>query len=297
MEVKTKAGFVAVVGRPNAGKSSLLNWLVGEKLAMVSKKANATRKRSNIIVMHNNAQMIFVDTPGLHEQERLLNKFMLEEALKAIGDSDLIVFLSPATDSLKNYEKFLDLNKKNIPHIILITKIDLISKEELFKRMEEFQKFQDRFLALIPFSIKKGGDRNYLLDVIEKELPNHPFFYDPEILTTDNLKDIYKEFIRESIFENTSEELPYFADVIIDKVEELPNIEKIYATIITDKKSQKGMIIGKEGATLKRIGKYARSLIESLSGKKVFLKLFVSVKKGWTKDKDTLAKIGYKIDF
>ncbi len=130
--VKTKAGFVSVIGRPNAGKSSLVNWLIGEKIAMVSHKAKATRKRSNISAMHKNAQIIFVDTPGIHEKERLLNKFMMDEAMKAMGDCDLILFLVPATDNLKDYEKFLERNTKNIPHILLLTKADSCDKKMLF---------------------------------------------------------------------------------------------------------------------------------------------------------------------
>src|SRR5690606_6579382 len=132
----TKCGYVSVVGRPNAGKSSLLNWLVGEKIAMVSHKANATRKRSNIIVMHNDDQIVFVDTPGLHETEKLLNQFMLDEALKAMGDCDLILFLAPVTDQLCHYEEFLEKNKKKTKHILLLTKIDFVSNEEVLEKMK-----------------------------------------------------------------------------------------------------------------------------------------------------------------
>ncbi len=295
-EIKTKAGFVSVIGRPNAGKSSLLNWLIGEKIAMVSHKANATRKRSNIIAMHNNTQIIFVDTPGIHEKERLLNKFMMDEALKAMGDCDLILFLAPATDNLKDYEKFLERNKKNTPHILLLTKVDDTNKKDLFKKIEQYSKYQDKFQALIPVSIKKGITQSYLLDEISKELPEHPYLYDTEILTTDPVKDLYKEYIREAIFSNTSEEIPYFADVLVEKVEENDNIDNIYATIIVDKKSQKGIVIGKGGKTLQRIGFEARKSIENLAGKKIFLKLFVVVKQGWSQDKDLLKKIGYIIE-
>lgn len=295
-EIKTKAGFVSVIGRPNAGKSSLLNWLIGEKIAMVSHKANATRKRSNIIAMHNNAQIIFVDTPGIHETERLLNKFMMDEALKAMGDCDLILFLAPASDNLKDYIKFLERNKKNIPHILLLTKVDSIDKKSLFKKIEEYSKYQDKFQALIPVSIKKGITQSYLLDEISKELPEHPYLYDTEILTTDPVKDLYKEYIREAIFNNTSEEIPYFTDVMVEKVEESDEIDNIYATIIVDKKSQKGIVIGKDGRTLQRIGFEARKSIENLAGKKIFLKLFVVVKQGWSQDKDLLKKIGYIIE-
>ncbi len=289
----TKAGFVAVVGRPNAGKSSLLNYFVGEKLAMVSHKANATRKRLNIIAMHGCCQIIFVDTPGIHESERLINQFMLDEALKAMGDADLILFLSPVTDDLKNYEDFLCRNKKGIPHIVLLTKVDEVKNEQVLQKLTAFQKYQDRFLELIPVSIKRGTDKSAVFSTICKHLPKHPYYYDPEILTTDKMKDIYKELIRESIFEKTSKEIPYFTDVVIERVEELPDLEKIYAQIVVEKKSQKGIVIGKDGETLRRIGRHARRLIEDLNGKKTFLKLFVTVKHGWTKDKKSLGELGY----
>lgn len=292
----TQAGYVAVIGRPNAGKSSLLNWLVGEKLALVSHKANATRKRLNIIAMHENAQIIFIDTPGIHEQERLLNQFMLEEAMKAMGDCDLILFLTPVSDKIEHYRNFLELNKQNIPHMVLLTKTDTVSQSALFDKITEYQAYQDKFVALVPVSIKKGVSRSYLLEAIAKYIPVHPYLYDPEILTTERSRDIYKELIREAIFENTSDEVPYFADVIVDKVEEHESIDNIYATIIVDKKSQKGIMIGKEGQTIKRIGLHARKAIETLSQKKVFLKLVVNVKQGWSQDKEVLKKIGYSIE-
>ncbi len=199
----TKSGCIAVVGRPNSGKSTLLNYLVGEKLAMVSKKAQATRKRMNIIVMHNDNQLIFVDTPGIHKKERLLNEFMLEEALKAMGDSDLILFLAPVTDKLKEYEKFLSLKEtKRVKHIVVLTKIDHASQEKILRKLGEYQKYQDRFEAIIPFSVKKNIGKKSLLDEVVKHLPYSPPLYDTDIMTTENIRDIYKELIRESIFEN-----------------------------------------------------------------------------------------------
>lgn len=291
--MQTKSGFVALIGRPNAGKSSLLNWLLGEKIALVSHKAQATRKRMNAIVMHKNAQIIFIDTPGIHEKERLLNKFMLEEALKAIGDCDLILFLSPVTDSVEHYRKFLELNKKNTPHIVVLTKIDQVDNAAILKKIGEFKKYQDRFLELIPVSITKNIGKKDLLDTIIKYLPEHPYYYDPQLLTTQNIRDIYKELIRESLFENLSDEIPYETDVIIEKIEESENLDKIYAMIIVEKSSQKGIIIGKKGSTLRRIGKTARKKMEEFSGKKIYLELFVVVKKGWTKDKKSLEELGY----
>jgi len=294
--VDTKSGFAAVVGRPNAGKSSLLNWLVGEKIAMVSHKANATRRRSKIIALHEKTQIIFIDTPGIHEQERLLNKFMLDEALKAMGDCDLILFLSPVTDKIDYYLDFLEKNSKNTPHMVLLTKTDQVKNEKVLKKIMEFSKYQDKFLSLIPVSIKKGVTQNYILEEISKYIPKHPYLYDPEILTTENMRDIYKEYIRESIFENTSEEIPYFADVVIDSVEEDEDIERIFANIIVEKKSQKGIIIGKDGQTLKRIGKKARQKIEKIISKQTFLKIFVVVKPGWSQNRELLKKMGYVLD-
>jgi len=290
----TKAGFVAVVGRPNAGKSTLLNHVVGEKLAMVSKKAQATRKRMNIIVMHKNAQIIFVDTPGIHEKERLLNQFMLDEALKAMGDSDLIVFLAPVTDKLKEYEKFLALNEaKGTKHIIVLTKIDHAKQGDILKKLGEYQKYQDKFEAIIPFSVNKNIGKEQLLDEIAKHLPDSPWLFDPEILTTDNIRDIYKELIRESIFENMSDEIPYESDVLIEKIYEEDHIDKVYATIVVEKETQKGMIVGQKGAGIKRIGKRAREVMEKFAGKKIFLDLHVSVKKGWSKNRESLEEFGY----
>ena len=295
-EENTKSGFVAVVGRPNAGKSSLLNWLVGEKIAMVSHKANATRKRSKIIALHKNTQIIFIDTPGIHEKERLLNQFMLEEALKAMGDCDLILFLAPVTDKIDYYLDFLKKNSKNTPHIVLLTKTDQVKNEKVLKRIMEFSKYQDKFLSLIPVSIKKGIKQSYILEEISKYIPVHPYLYDPEILTTENMRDIYKEYIRESIFENTSEEIPYFADVMIESIEEKEEIECINANIIVEKKSQKGIVIGKDGQTLKRISMRAREKIERIASKKIFLKIIVIVKPGWSQNREFLKKIGYILD-
>ena len=290
-----KCGFVAVVGRPNAGKSTLLNHLAGYKLAMVSKKAQATRKRMNVIIMHKNAQIIFVDTPGIHQKERLLNKFMLEEALKALGDSDLHIFLAPVNDPISYYEEFLKLRKdKSIPHIVVLTKVDRVSNEKVLSKLSEYSKYADEFKAIIPYSVKKGGvSKEQLLDEIIKYLPNHPWLYDPELLTTEHIRDIYKELIREAIFEKVSEEIPYESDVVIESVEEKGNLDVVGASIIVEKDTQKGMIIGKKGESIKRIGKYARELMEEFSGKKIYHDLKVKVKKGWSKDKKSLEDLGY----
>lgn len=290
----SKAGFVALVGRPNAGKSTMMNWLLGEKIALVSQKANATRKRSNAIVMHNDDQIIFVDTPGLHKAEKLLNQYMLEEALKAIGDCDLVVYLAPASDKTVHYEIFLELNDQKRKHIIVLSKIDQVSQGDLLKKIGEYNRFSDRFEALIPVSVTKNVGKNDLLNAIAKQLDESPYLYDPDNLTTEMMRDIYKEFIREAIFDNISDEIPYESDVIVDKIDEDGPVEHIRATIIVEKETQKGIIIGKAGSAIKRIGRNAREKIERLSGRPVYLDLFVSVKKGWSSDKKTLSDLGYE---
>ena len=253
-----RAGFIAVIGRPNAGKSTLLNYLVGERVAMVSKKAQATRKRMQIIVMHEESQLIFVDTPGIHEKEKLINQFMMQEALKAMGDSDVILFTAPASDSTVEYEKFLKLNEsKKCKHLIVLTKIDQIPQTRLLQTLQNYQKFQEHFEAIIPFSVNKNVGRDDLLRTISKYLPEHPWLpYDPELFNYRAYQIIYKEFIRESIFENMSDEIPYESDVLIEKIDEEDSIDRIMATIVVEKEVQKKMIIGKNGEAIKRIGIY-----------------------------------------
>jgi GTP-binding protein Era len=246
--------------------------------------------------MNGEDQIIFIDTPGIHENEKLINQFMLEEALKAIGDCDLILFLAPVTDKLKHYEYFLQKNKKNTPHILLLTKTDFVSKEELLEKIEEYKKYDDKYKSLLTVSIKKGSKYQDILDEIVKYLPVSPPLFDTEIMTTSHLRDLYKEFIRESIFDNISDEIPYEADVVIDKVDEKPNVDVIKATIVVEKSTQKGMIIGKKGEAIKRIGYNARKKIERLTQKKAYLELFVSVKRGWSKNKSSLKEMGYNFD-
>jgi len=290
-----KSGFVGILGKPNAGKSTLLNWLLGEKIALVSPKANASRKRVNAIVMHNDDQIILLDTPGLHEKERLLNKFMLKEAIKALGDSDLVLFLADVRDNLDGYKWFLELNKKNIPHIVVLTKTDLVDNKEVEEKVKEYKELK-KALAVIPISAIEGKGKDELLDEIVKHLPEHPYYYDPEIISTENIRDIYKELIREALFEKLGDELPYETDVVIDKIEEFDNLDRVYATIIVERPSQKGMIIGKKGKKIKEIGIYARKLLEEFSGKKIYLELYVKVIPKWTKNKKILEEIGYELD-
>ncbi len=290
-----RSGFVGILGKPNAGKSTLLNWLLGEKIALVSNKANASRKRVNAIVMHKDNQIILLDTPGLHEKEKLLNKFMLKEALKALSDSDLVLFLADVRDNLDGYKWFLELNEKNIPHIVVLTKTDLATEEEIRGKIEEYKELK-KALEIVAISAVEGKGREELLDTIVKFLPEHPYYYDPEIISTEHIRDIYKELIREALFEKLGDELPYETDVLIEKIEEFDKLDRVYATIIVERSSQKGMIIGKNGKKIKEIGMYARKLLENFSEKKVYLELYVKVIPKWSKNKNVLSELGYEIE-
>ncbi|EAI4440424.1 GTPase Era [Campylobacter lari] len=287
-----KSGFISIVGRTNAGKSSILNSLLEEKVAMVSHKQNATRRKINAIIMHENHQLIFIDTPGLHASSKAMNQLMIDLAIKSIVDCDVILFVASIYDDIKDYENFLSLNPK-VPHIVLINKVDLVKKEVLLKKLSEYSQFNSHFSAIIPYSAKQKFYKKILLDEMIKYLPEHPYYFDPEFITTTNEKDIYRDFILEAIYENLSDEIPYSTEVKIEKIKELEQIYYINAIIITDSNSHKGMILGKDGATIKRIGKEARMKIEKLAQKKVMLKLFVQLEKNWHKNEQNLKKILY----
>ncbi len=288
-----KSGFVSIIGRTNAGKSSFLNALLNEKIAIVSHKQNATRRKINGIVMNGEDQIIFTDTPGLHESNKAINQLLISQAIKSMGDCDLIVFLAPIHDDTSNYEKFLALNPEK-PHILVLTKVDESSNAKVLEKITQYQKFQDNFAALLTFSTKQPTYKKPLLDEICKLLPEHEYFYDPEFLTPTNEKEIFREFILEAIYENLSDEIPYLSDAIIKSVKEKTGITEIYASIITERDIHKSMIIGKNGETIKRIGIFARKLIQNLTNTKVFLKLDVVVKKGWSKEEKSLNQIiGY----
>ena len=288
-----KSGFVSIIGRTNAGKSSFLNALLNEKIAIVSHKQNATRRKINGIVMNGEDQIIFTDTPGLHESNKAINQLLISQAIKSMGDCDLIVFLAPIHDSTSDYEKFLALNPEK-PHILVLTKVDESSNAKVLEKITQYQKFQDKFAALLTFSTKQPTYKKPLLDEICKFLPEHEYFYDPEFLTPTNEKEIFREFILEAIYENLSDEIPYLSDAIIKSVKEKTGITEIYASIITERDIHKSMIIGKNGETIKRIGIFARKLIQNLTNTKVFLKLDVVVKKGWSKEEKSLNQIiGY----
>ncbi|WP_261517475.1 GTPase Era [Campylobacter lanienae] len=284
-----RSGFITLIGRTNAGKSSLLNYLLDHKISMVSHKQNATRRKILGIVMHDDDnQAIFIDTPGLHDSSKALNKFMIQSAIKSLGDADVVVFVTSVFDSVENYEKFLNLNSP-LPHIIALTKIDEVSQDKLFKKLNEYQKYSNNFQAIIPITIKKQAYKKIFLDALIPLLPEHPHYYDPEFITTTNEKDIYRDFILEAIFECVSQEIPYSSDAIISKVKQ-SDILEIQAKIVTDNAHHKAILIGKNGATIKRIGIVARKIISKFSNQKVCIKLSVEVDKNWHTNENSIKK-------
>ncbi|EKP4839871.1 GTPase Era [Campylobacter upsaliensis] len=285
-----KSGFISLIGRTNAGKSTLINSLLEEKIALVSHKQNATRRKIKAIVMQDDNQLIFIDTPGLHESKATLNQLLVQSAMKAMKDCDVIVFVASVFDEISDYEKFLALNPQ-IPHLVVLNKVDLAKNEKVLQKLSEYAKFSGDFQAILPYSCKQKSYKQALLDEIIKLLPKHEHFYDPAFLTPSSEKELFRDFILESLYENLSEELPYCSEVLMQNVKEKSNLFIIHAQILTDTNSHKAMIIGKEGATLKRIGKNARIKIENLTQKKVLLKLFVVVKKAWQKDENFLKKM------
>ncbi|MEB2817444.1 GTPase Era [Campylobacter upsaliensis] len=285
-----KSGFISLIGRTNAGKSTLINSLLEEKIALVSHKQNTTRRKIKAIVMQGDNQLIFIDTPGLHESKTSFNQLLIQSALKAMKDCDVIVFVASIFDEISDYEKFLAL-KPQIPHLVVLNKVDLAKNEEVLQKLSEYAKFSGDFQAILPYSCKQKSYKQALLDEIIKLLPKHEHFYDPAFLTPSSEKELFRDFILESLYENLSEELPYCSEVLMQNVKEKSNLFIIHAQILTDTNSHKAMIIGKEGATLKRIGKNARIKIENLTQKKVLLKLFVVVKKAWQKDENFSKKM------
>lgn len=285
-----KSGFISLIGRTNAGKSSLINALLDEKIAFVSHKQNATRRKIKAIVMHEQNQLIFIDTPGLNDSQSVLNQQLKQSAIKAMGDCEVILFVVSIFDSTQDYEEFLSLNPK-IPHIIALNKVDLANNEVLLKKLSEYAKFSAFYEAILPFSCKKKTYKKPLLNTICKLLPEHEPYFESDFLTAQNSKELWREFILESIYENLSDELPYSSEIFIVNAQEKGDLINIEANIITDTNSHKAMIIGQNGETIKRIGKCARFKIKKLEQKNVFLKLFVQVKKGWQKDENFLKKL------
>jgi len=287
-----KSGFIAIIGRPNVGKSTLMNCLLGEKISIISDKPQTTRNRIRGILTRPDAQLVFIDTPGIHKPLHKMNEIMVKTALGTYGEVDVIMLLVEATERPGAGDKFIieTLSKIKTPVFLVINKVDLIAKERLLPLMQELSGLYP-FAEIIPVSALKQ-DLGGLMDAILKRLPKGPKYFPDDQLTDQPERFVVTEIIREKIFELTKEEIPYSTAVVIEQMKEEPNLTSIHAMIYVDRDSQKGIVIGKNGALLKEIGTRARLDAEKLLGVKVFLQLWVKVKKGWRDDDHMLRDVG-----
>ncbi len=290
-----RSGFVGIIGAPNAGKSTLLNQVLGQKISITSKKPQTTRDRILGIVNRSGSQIIFVDTPGIHKSSTLLNKRIVDQALMALEDVDVILFMVDVASRNYSAEKMIisKLHKVVKPVILAMNKVDLAKKADVFKRVEEFQAFFP-FRAVVPVSARKNIQVESLLKEVETSLPSGPRLYPEETFTDVSEKFMVKEIIREKVFRLTGMEIPYSSAVTVDAFEEEKKLIVIHATIHVARSSQKGIIIGKKGAMLTQIGAKARKDMEDMLGSRVLLKLFVRVTKNWMSSQRTLDEFGYK---
>jgi len=291
-----KSGYVAIVGVPNAGKSTLLNRILGEKISITSKKPQTTRNRILGVMHRPDAQLVFIDTPGIFKAKDTLNLRIVDTALSAIGDADLILFVLDVANPDLASEYFLvrRLQAQQLPVIVALNKIDLIEKSALLNLIRKWST-EYHFDIIVPISATEGTQVEKLIETMENLLPYGPPYFPEDALTDLPQRFIAAEMVRESVFRLTGEEIPYATAVTVDsfKEENDGRLIKIEATIHLERSSQKGIIIGKEGSKLKRIGTESRKKIEHMLETKVFLKLFVRVQKNWRKDNRALKRFGY----
>ena len=287
-----KSGFISIIGRPNVGKSTLLNALLGEKIAIISDKPQTSRNRILGIVNAPGAQMVFMDTPGIHKPMHKMNELMVKTALRTYHEVDVILMLVEATERPGPGDRFIieTLAKVKTPVFLLINKVDLINKEKLLPLIGEYSTLY-AYAEIIPVSALTN-DLGDLVKTILRRLPQGPKYFPDDQLTDQPERFIVSELIREKVFELTKEEIPYSTAVVIEEMKEEPELTRIHAVIYVERDSQKGILIGRGGAMLKQIGTLARQDAEKLLGIKVFLKLYVKVKKGWREDERVLKNIG-----
>ena len=293
-----KSGVVALIARPNAGKSTLLNKIMGQKLAIATPLKQTTRKNLKGIYTDSDSQIIIIDTPGIHKPINELGKYLSSQSKDAIEDVDLILFIVDSTQEAGSGDKWIVenylLNTKTSIMLVL-NKVDLI--KDLSKRdfnLYTYKKLFDKNIETCAISAKTGRNIDDLIKKIKKHLPFGEKFYDDDTITDSNLREIVSEIIREKIILNTKDEVPHSVAVVVDKYEESKNIDRISAKIIVNNDSQKGILIGKNGSMLKKIGQSAREDFEKIVEKKVYLELFVKVRKNWLKDKTAIKELGFE---
>jgi GTP-binding protein Era len=292
-----KCGFVTIIGRPNVGKSTLLNQILEQKIVITTDKAQTTRKRIKGILTEKEGQVIFIDTPGIHRPLNKLGEFLLDEAKIAIPDADLILFLVDGTEPAGKGDKWIVenlLKDSKTPVILIMNKVDKVkSQQKIEENLISYKLLFNENIPVIKISAKTGRNKDTLLSNIYKKLPEGELLYPEDIVTEESMRSITEEIIREKILINTQDEIPHSVAITVDKYQEADEIDRIYATIYCEQKSQKGILIGKGGSLLKKIGTDARLELEKIVDKKVFLALEVKVEKDWRKKENLLKNFGY----
>lgn len=294
MRADYKSGFVTLIGRPNVGKSTLMNYLIGQKIAITSNKPQTTRNRIQTVLTTEEGQIVFVDTPGIHKAKNKLGEYMVNVAERTLNEVDVVLWLVEPSTFIGAGEKHIaeQLGRVKTPVVLVINKVDMVKREEVFSFIDAYRKIFD-FADIVPVSARSGENTDELIKVILKYLPYGPQFYDEDTITDQPERQIVSEIIREKALHSLNDEIPHGIAVAIDKMSYGRKLVEIDATIICERDSHKGIIIGKQGAMLKKIGSTARYEIERMLDRKVNLKLWVKVKKDW-RDSDFLIKnFGY----
>ena len=296
MSKQFKSGFVAIVGRPNVGKSTFMNYVLGQKIAIMSDKAQTTRNKIQGVYTNQDCQIVFLDTPGIHKPKHELGNFMVESAYSALKEVDAVLFMVNAAEKRGPGDDFIieKLKKIKTSVFLVLNKIDLISPDELLDRVESYQETIP-FAGIIPISVLQGNNVQELMTTLTNHLPEGPQYYPSDQITDHPEYFVVSELIREKILHLTKEEIPHSVAVTVDKMQK-DEFDKVhvYANIIVERPTQKGIIIGKGGKLLKEIGVRARKDIEQLLGNKVYLELWVKVEKDWRKKKSHLQDFGYR---
>lgn len=291
-----KSGFVAIVGRPNVGKSTFMNYVLGQKIAIMSDKAQTTRNKIQGVYTKEDAQIVFLDTPGIHKPKHELGEFMVKSAYSALKEVDAVLFMVNVSEKRGTGDDFIieKLKGIKIPIFLVLNKIDLVTPEVLLERVESYKDALD-FAGVFPISVLQGNNVNELMEGLINALPEGPQYYPADQITDHPEYFVVSELIREKILQLTQEEIPHSVAVTVDKMQK-DEFDKVhvYANIIVERKSQKGIIIGKGGRLLKEIGTRARRDIQQLLGNKVYLELWVKVEKDWRKHKSNLQEYGYR---
>lgn len=302
MNKNYKSGFVAIIGRPNVGKSTLLNQVLGQKIVIATDKAQTTRKRIKGILTTDEGQIIFIDTPGVHKPLNKFGEFLLDEAKVSVPDADLIIFLVDGSDPAGKGDKWIAeniLSQAKVPILLVLNKVDKVKNpDRIQENLASYVKlFDDTGLKIhnapMKISASTGRNKDTLIENILNSLPEGIALYPDDVVTEETMRDVAQEIIREKILTNTKEEVPHSVAVLIEKYEEKDTIDRIFASIYCETKSQKGILIGKGGSLLKKIGTEARLELEKIVEKKVYLELNVKIEKDWRKNNKALKTFGY----